>query len=289
MMRPIVERSTRNFWSIVFGAICFSGLLLERSEAADLSGERGPAGISDEPLIGVWGLPFTPGWTTRLGIMGFSLPAYEGAKNYLFWPLPSFEVDYNDRLYANINSAAYALFQNKWISVGPELTPFLGRQESYSDALRGTGNLPFDLKGGGFVGLHSPVGSLVVECSRSITTSVGATGSISFQSGYLFDPKRLILAVTPGVTWADKDYMQNNFGITPSRSVTSGYPAYAPSASFYNYFVYVAPTFIINTRHYVIPSFAYIRLFDQARQSPLVAGPGTPNQFAAQLSYEYQF
>jgi outer membrane scaffolding protein for murein synthesis (MipA/OmpV family) len=247
------------------------------------------SGTVDDSYIGVWGLPVIPGWTTRVGLMGMLFPAYEGAKNYMLWPIPSFEVDYNDRLYADDTAATYAVFQNKWISVGPELTPYIGREESYSDALRGMGNLPFDLKGGGVVGLHSPVGSLVVECSRSITSSVGATGSINFQTGYVSDDKHFVLAVTPGITWADNDYMRNNFGISPSQSVRSGYAVYSPSAGFYNYWMNIAPTFVIHTRHYLIPSFTYMRLIDEARGSPLVTGPGTPNEFVGQLSYQYLF
>jgi outer membrane protein len=278
MEKLIYRRSAGTLLTALLGAMSLTGLALEPAKA-----------VGEEPYIGVWGLPVLPGWTLRFGLQGLLFPAYEGAKKYLLWPLPSFEVDYNDRLYLNTTAGTYAIFQNKWVSIGPEITPFLGRQESYSDALKGLGNLPVDLKGGAFVGFHSPVGSLVVECSRSMTTSVGATGSVSFQSGYLFDPKRLILAVTPGVTWADQNYMQHNFGITPTQSANSGYSIYSPSAGFYNYWINIAPTFIVHTRHYIIPSFAYIRLFDEARRSPLVTGPGTPNQYVAQLSYQYLF
>jgi len=265
-------------------ALALLGILSTALQAAGV-----PDGPQDDMYIGVWGAPTKPGWTTRLGIEALSLPAYEGAKNYLTLPVPSFEVDYNDRLYANIWSVTYAVFQNKWISIGPELTPYLARRESYSDALKGTGDLPFDIKGGAFMGLHTPLGSLAVEASRTMTTSIGTTGSISFQSGYVSQDKRFVLNVTPGVTWADNDYMQNNFGITPSQSANSGYSVYSPKACFYNYFLYVAPTFRIGARHYIIPSVAYIREFGQASDSPLITGPGTDNQFIGQLAYQYLF
>jgi outer membrane protein len=102
---------------------------------------------------------------------------------------------------------------------------------------------------------------------------------------------RTIFSIGPRVRWADDNYMNAYFGISPGASSATGIPVYTADSGVYAYGA------VAGLRHqfgsdgqWGVHSYArYDRLTGDAENSPIVTQFGSANQYSAGIGLSYTF
>jgi outer membrane scaffolding protein for murein synthesis (MipA/OmpV family) len=79
--------------------------------------------------------------------------------------------------------------------------------------------------------------------------------------------------------WADKNYTQTYFGVTPTGAAASGLPVYTAKSGLENIELSSGLFYRASERWSMIGFFNYQRLLDSAADSPIVRQVGSANQF----------
>lgn len=111
-------------------------------------------------------------------------------------------------------------------------------------------------------------------------------GEIGYEIGL-----RKNLSLTPSfrTTWADKDHMQTNFGVTPAQAATSVHSAFKAESGIKSIGIGAELGWAITDNWMVNTSFGYSRLTSDAADSPLVKNQGSANQFEVMTGLIYKF
>jgi MipA family protein len=92
-----------------------------------------------------------------------------------------------------------------------------------------------------------------------------------------------------GVSFADANYTQSSFGITPRGSLATGLPTYLPGAGLDDVSASALLNIPISGRWSLFGTMAYSRLVASAADSPFVRGRGAADQGFGGLSLAYRF
>jgi outer membrane scaffolding protein for murein synthesis (MipA/OmpV family) len=185
------------------------------------------------------------------------------------------------------NGVGYNFSKNPRMQYGARLTFDLGREESRSTALSGMG----DIKAAGEVGGFFNYGF----APNWLLTSSVRTGSAIDKKGTLLDlglgystklSDRWRLSTSAGLTWANDEYMQSYFGVTPAQSQSSGYSVYSPGAALRDGRVSLALSYQASPRISVTAAVSSSTLSDEAKRSRFVKQSATVSGVVA-LTYAF--
>ena len=218
--------------------------------------------------------PNAPDWHTVAGVAADNRPLYDGAERYRTLGGPVISVRYQDVAFASVGEGlGYNFVRGDHYRVGIALGYDLGRhQEEDLDHLRGLGDV-------GRAATVKMFGSYVVskefplifraDLRQFVGGADGVTGDAGFYMPLPGSSKRLIMFAGPSVTFADRLYMQKEFGVTPAQSGNSGYEQYQARTGIYaGGFGFSATSFI--TDHWLVNADAAIdHLFGSAAESPI--------------------
>ncbi len=176
-------------------------------------------------------------WDITLGVAGAMSPTFEGSDKYRFHPLPLVTVKWRDTISLGEGGLS-AYWHNKHLRVGGGLTFDGGRKdhstggifESGDDRLKGLGTIKASLGLRGFAEYR--LGPLAVELSGTKFTSGQNSGILANLGASLALPLGKSLFFIPNVraTWADGNYTQTFFGVTPTQAAASIFPAFSAGA-----------------------------------------------------------
>jgi outer membrane protein len=96
------------------------------------------------------------------------------------------------------------------------------------------------------------------------------------------------ITIGPRVSFANDEYMQTYFGVTPPESVRSGFAVYDPGGGFKGVGFEIGGRYEFTPQWALVGSLAYERLVGDAADSPIVQA-GEENQFTARLGLSYRF
>lgn len=218
-------------------------------------------------------------------------PDYLGSNDY------DFDFDPNIRVrlrYATIDEGGLAvdLTPDLDIDIGPFVRIAGGRSEDANEILEGLGRVGRALEVGGFVGVRMPEPGFAARARFRSDVVNGHGGElVDIQvSQRLLRAGDFSTATSFRVTWADDDYTDSFFGITPEQSLASGVlPEFNPGAGFRDVRLALTARYEI-TEKWAIDSFTtYSRLVGDTADSPLVDDFGTPNQFIVGLRLSRSF
>lgn len=216
--------------------------------------------------------PLPPGQDGgRVGAFLIAGTAYRGSDERRNLLLPAIDYQWSNGWFAGVgNGLGYNASTRPELQYGPRLTVDLGRDESRSEALRGMGSIDVQPELGVFFNrLWGPrlaftsslrQGSgmqrrgLVLDLGTSYGVSVGAQ-------------TRLSLGL--GAHWANADYMQDYFGVTPAQSAASGYAVASPGAGWRNASVNLSLSHRIDRETSLFAGIAFNQLLGDARESVL--------------------
>src|ERR1051326_7703219 len=169
--------------------------------------------------------PEVPEWSAMVGLMGESLPRYEGARAYHAFSGPILDLRYRDIAFASdVEGLGVNLWRGKGRRAGLAMTYDLGRKESIDPALAGLGNIRATPELKAFAE-WVPRFPLVVrgDVRRAF---MGRGGWAADLGTYVpvYGKKTFFVMVGQSVTWADWENMRNSFGVDGIQSAQSGYP-----------------------------------------------------------------
>ncbi|WP_282605669.1 MipA/OmpV family protein [Pelagibius sp. Alg239-R121] len=234
-------------------------------------------------------------WTFELGAGAGIGPDYEGSDDYEFTALPIIDVSWKDRIRLTTKGGPGLIgtpYRDDSFSVDIGLFYDGGRDQDDNDALRGLGDL--DVGAVAMARLGYAFGPLEagLEMTRDLTGDRdGMTATAELEYGVALFDDQLHLGVTPYITWANGDYMDNTFGISASQSASSlrGLTQYNAGSGLKDAGLSVNLGYQITDNISAFGGAEYSRLLGNAADSPLVADEGSANQFGAFLGLSYRW
>lgn len=236
------------------------------------------------------------GLSGSIGLGVASMPSYEGSPNRRTLAVPYFTLNYRTRDWGEVSFGQYGLV---WQAVevgdlrlGLVANPDAGRKDSKPSKmnpspgdkrLAGMGTVRSSTEGGVLVGY----GPFSLQARKSLGdrghkgTQVDASVAWPFKVADKVD-----VSFMAGLTWADKDYMQTYFGVTPAQAQASGFRAYSPKAGVRKFDLSVSAEYAFVKDWKLQGSAVLTRLTGDAADSPLVARKSNP---AGYLGVAYVF
>jgi MipA family protein len=120
---------------------------------------------------------------------------------------------------------------------------------------------------------------------------IGADGVIAdLSADAVVKPSaRWILTAGPRISFADKNFMQSYYGVTPSEAATTGIAAYKASAGLRSYGAGTSARYQITDDMTALAFVEYQRLAGVAGESTLIDNRGSTDQVTVGLGLKYSF
>ncbi len=172
-------------------------------------------------------------WRVVLGGAVASLPRYDGGAVYRVTPAPVIVILYKDIAFASVGEGlGVNLLHGEKYNAGVSVGYDLGRPMSDDyQHLRGLGDIsaaPVVKLFASYV-LSKSFPLVLRTDARRIVGNAGAAGWLGDVEAFMPLPgssKTFVMFAGPSFTFANGQYMQRVFGITPAQSVASGYPVF---------------------------------------------------------------
>ncbi len=262
-----------------------AGLLFTVMSSAAIAGEVEPQTMSQNAPVQDWS--FTLG-----GGVGFG-PDYEGSNDYEPIPIPAVSASYRDFIFfegVSLRVNALGFLDNELgIMAGPTISYGGGRSHKDNKALAKMGDIKSGADVGGFLDYN--LGPIVL--GATFTQELGKNrdgmfGDLSVGYNQVFTDQ-ITGSIGAAATWADKDYMQDYFGVNASQALASGYSLYSPKGGFKSVGLNLGLNYRMTEHFSIGASGGYSYLLDNAANSPLVKDQGSRNQFNGGLVASYSF
>ena len=213
-------------------------------------------------------------------------PDYPGAKSYEVWPtgfvtlhhlqLPGFGVVKNGRA------------SDQGWSFGPSFNLQSERKASDYPELFGLNDIDMTFELGAKVGYTFDW----VRPWVAVRYGIGGHSGIVGETGldFIFRPSQVFQwTVGPRASFANRDYMETYFGVTPAEAALSGtLAAYSPGGGFKTVGAEFTARYEFAPQWAIRGEFLYEKLIGDAADSPIVQ-VGDANQYTAKLGLTYMF
>jgi MipA family protein len=243
--------------------------------------------VSQEPAYGLSG---------RIGLGVATVPTYEGSPNRRTVAGPELTLSYRSRDWGTVEFGQRGLIWNA-VEAGKfrfalvaQFDP--GRKDKDTSTLNptpgdkrlaGMGNVQSSTEAG--VGLgYGPV-MLVARQSLSERGAKGAQVDMTVEMPWSLSD-RFSLRFALGATWANRDYMQTYFGVTPAQAQATSFSVYTPKSGCRKVDASVGAEYAMASSWKLQANLGFSRLGDDAAASPLV---GRRNGASAALGVAYGF
>lgn len=235
--------------------------------------------------------PTIPPWETELGLAAQVSPIADGLARYQAMPGPVVDIRYNDEAFASTGEGVGVnVLSFSHIRVGVALTYDLGRKmRSDGEALNGLGdiNMAPEVK---IFSSYTLAKSFPLTLRLDIRRQMGASnGWVGDAGAYLPMPgscEKFAWFAGPTVTFGDKRYMREYFGVTTAQANDTLYPRYNAGAGFKSVGFGVSAAWIITPHWIVNESSAVEELLGSAAKSPITEAK---TQAVATVSVLYKF
>jgi outer membrane scaffolding protein for murein synthesis (MipA/OmpV family) len=219
-------------------------------------------------------LPELPKWSEVAGLAVLEQPIYEGARGYRVEVGPVIDIRYYDIAFLSVGEGlGVNLLRGKMYEAGVALGYDLGRRDSDDyNRLHGLGDI-------GRAPVVKVFGSWVVSEKVPVVLRAdlrkivgGAEGIIGDLEAFMPLPgsnKTFIMLAGPSITFANRQFMGKEFGVTAAQSAASGYSAYSAHGGDnelglgFSATKFVTPHWLFNC------NIAVNRLLGSARDSPI--------------------
>lgn len=233
------------------------------------------------------GQPRTAGeprkWRVVLGAGLVDAPKYPGSNRNRLGVVPLIQAHYGS-FFAGIGGVGFNAYRDSNWRFAVSLAPSRGRKESDDDHLRGLGDIDSTVKG-------RVLGSYRREhfvTRAEITTDIAGRGQGTVARADLFGvlrpAQRLFLFAGPGFSWANKQYTQSYFGVTPTQSANSGLPQFEAGSGINSIRLSLGTFYRFDRHWFAVGTLSTSRLQGDASNSPITQ-TRTQNQFLAAAAY----
>ncbi len=232
-------------------------------------------------------------WTVQIGVEGWVMPRWQGSDgNYIFVPIPLLDVrkaGTPERFHGARDGFGLALIDLGQFRAGPVGAIRLPRKESKDTKLTGLGDVDTAYEFGIFAEyMWAPWLRTRAEVRQGTGGHHGIVADLTADAiGAL--SRQLTVAVGPRVTLATDSATSPYFSITSAQAVASGLPVYDAKGGVRSVGAGAKARYLwtpqIGTHVFV----EYERLTGDAKNSPLVALRGSPDQWTFGAGVTYAF
>ena len=218
------------------------------------------------------------------GSIGFgvvSTPRYEGSPNRRTLAGPDLSLSYNTRDWGSFeagqNGLIWQAFNRGPFTAGLALGIDPGRKTKDTATadptpgdkrLAGMGEIRSSAEAGVLLGY----GPLSVLARKSLGKRGHEGAQVDVKAEWPFSVNdKLGLQVGANLSWADKNYTQAYFGVTPSQSSASGFKSYTPKAGLHKFDVSLGAEYALTEVWKLQTSVTLTQLLGDAADSPLVS------------------
>ena len=230
-------------------------------------------------------------WDVTLGAGAAVRPTYEGSDHYIASPVPFVNVIWRDTIALGVDGlSAYWRYQN--LRIGGGLSYGTGRQQSSGifqqgdGRLAGMGDIPaaFALK----AFADYKLGPVVLNAGLTKFTANGNDGVlVNFGIGLPYKlTETTTVRASVSADWADQNYMQTYFGVTPTQAVNSGFAQFNAGAGIKDVNFGVGLTQQLGPHWALVANARLLRLTGDAENSPIVFSK-TQALFMSAITYHF--
>jgi MipA family protein len=208
----------------------------------------------------------------RIGLAAIAGTKYLGSDERRYMAFPSIDYRWANGWFAGLgNGVGYRWKANAELQYGVRLTADFGRKESRSSALNGLGDIDARPEAGVFFN-WAPSHSLMFSSSMRYGSGNDRDGLVLDLGMHTGIPLAMQWRLGLGLsaTFANREYMQSYFGITPEQSGRSGYAVYEPGAGLRDIRLGSSLTYIINRDWAATLAVSASSLQGDAKDSPIV-------------------
>ncbi len=221
-----------------------------------------------------------PGWIVTLGAGTEYGPTFEGSGDHNFTFVPNFDIRRADQpagLSAPDDSIDFSLIELGGLELGPAAN--LRGSRSHGD-IDGVHEIDWSVDVGAFAQYWLIDDRLRVrsEARQGVRSDDGFVADFAVD---WFQPlgDKFLLSAGPRASFADRQYMENSFGVSPAEALDNGsLSAFSPDAGFKSVGFVVGATYQINSKTSLLVYDKFDRLVGDAADSPIVTDIGSPNQ-----------
>ena len=220
-------------------------------------------GLARQPAAGEWSV-------TLGGAIGAG-PRFPGASTDRARFAPLIEILYGKTLFLGINGLGLNAINTDHFRAGPVLGYEGGRREDVDAHLNGLGDILPSLTAGVFATYHLGRFTAGATVRQSIThSSNGLIGLVHFDYRIPLRRERAFFSVGPDFEFANAEYNQTWFGVTPTQSFDSGLPVFTPRGGVKDVGIHGAATYFFSQHLLLRALVSFKDIVGDAANSPIV-------------------
>ena len=270
----------RGFVAVLLLALVQSAPALSQTPAP-LANWQYSVGDLLEPLLGR-----QPTWRGYVGGGVALQPVYEGSQRYYAQPAPIIDVRYRNLAFLSMGEGlGVNLLRGRFYRAGVAVTYDLGRDQHVATRLKGLGTIGVAPE----VKLFADVALLPFVFDFDLRRAIGG------HDGYIGDigmhvpiplASNVFLFAGPSVTFADGQYMQSYFGVSPAQAVNSQFRTFDAYGGVKRAGFGLTAIYQISDQWLLASDGAAQRLLGAAARSPIVE---SKVEFTIDLNAVYKF
>lgn len=215
-------------------------------------------------------------WHVVLGGGAIIVPKYEGSSEFKVMPVPFITATFLDTVTIDPTGANIAVYEQGPFELSARLGYEMGRKEGDSDHLHGLGNVDMGATVGAKAAVKFGPAEIFAQVDKTVGGSEGLLGKIGIEVTQPLSQSLIIGASASGV-FADENYMQAYFGVTPEQSARSGLARYDAGAGLKRADFSISATYMLNEDWMVRGEAGVGVLLGDAADSPVVVDKVQPS------------
>lgn len=215
-------------------------------------------------------------WHVVLGGGAVIAPKYEGSNEFKVMPVPFVSATFLDTVTIDPTGANIALYEQGPFEFSARLGYDTGRKEDDSDHLRGLGDVDMGAVVGAKAAVKFGPAEIFAQLDKTIGGSDGLQGTIGIEVNQPLS-QSLMVGASASVVFADENYMQAYFGVTPEQSARSGLARYDAGAGLKRTDFSISATYMLNQNWMVRGQAGVGILVGDAADSPVVGDKVQPS------------
>ena len=239
-----------------------------------------------------------PGGRVGLGVS--LIPDYEGSEDYDAWPVVFGRYTWSNGMYADLGGTSDGragrakgnVIAEQWVEMlkaGPVLQFRRERDDADSDRVDRMEKVDHAFEAGAFLGLAKNRWLVNLTAVTDVSDEHDGT-LVELAAAYkVLANEQVDLTFGLGATYADEDYMQTYFGVSPADNARSGLPVYNADSGVKDVGANLAVQYKFSSAWGALGAVRYNRLLGEAEDSPVVDNEGSENQFFFSLAAVYFF
>ena len=226
-------------------------------------------------------------WHVSLGMVGGSAPEYRGSNRNELGFAPLLRVIWKDLIFLKSRKFGVNVFDDDVNTAGAFIR-YKGGRSSDNDGLEGLDKIRKTATVGFFYNRKFNNFRFKSEINQdALGHGHGTVIDASLSSR--FPKKQPLFSISLGTTWASDEHMDTYYGVDARQSLNSGLRQFDSSSGFRDVWIGLGTRYRFSNQTAISVHIQYLRLLDDAANSPIVKDIGSADQFVAGIGLSYTF